>query len=103
MIIMQGNTYRLPVHIKMKGEHLTDENVKLVEFSFGKNIVKNYPKDVTFEEDAFVLPLTQEETFSLSSGSVSYQIRVLFPDGSVKASPVISGMVAGSISKAVLS
>lgn len=103
MIIMQGNTYRLPVRLKMNGEHLTDENVQLVEFSFGKNIVKSYPEEVKFEEDAFVLPLTQEETFSLSSGSVSYQIRVLFPDGSVKASPVISGMVAGSISKAVLS
>lgn len=103
MIIMQGNTYRLPVRLKMKGEHLTDENVKLVEFSFGKNIVKNYPKDVTFEEGAFVLPLTQEETFSLSPGSVSYHIRVLFPDGTVKSSHVTSGMVAGSISKAVLS
>jgi hypothetical protein len=87
----------------MNGEHLTDENVQLVEFSFGKKIVKIYPEEVAFEEDAFVLHLTQEETFSLSSGSVSYQIRVLFPDGSVKASPVISGMVAGSISKAVLS
>ena len=101
MVLMQGNTYRLPIRIKMNGEYLTGDDVSRVEFAVGQ-LLKCYPETVRYENGAFVLPLSQEDTFALS-GWLRYQIRVLFPDGSVKASRVNGGIVADSISKEVLS
>lgn len=101
MNLMQGNTYRLPIKLKMRGEYLTASDVSRVEFTFGK-VVKYFPEEVTFEDDRFIIPLSQEDTFSLG-GQIKYQTRVLFADGDVKSSDVCSGIVSVSISKEVLS
>jgi hypothetical protein len=54
-----------------------------------------------YDDGAFWLPLSQKDTFALS-GWLRYQVRVLFPDGSVKASAICGGIVSDSISKEVL-
>lgn len=101
MKLMQGNTYRLPIKLKMCGEDLSPRNVSRIEFTFGK-VVKHYPEDVSYDDGKFVVSLTQEDTFSLG-GVTQYQTRVLFPDGSVKSTKVMRGNVSIAISKVVLS
>lgn len=101
MKLMQGNTYSLPIRLKMGGNFITPEDVSRVEFTFGK-IVKYYPEDVTYADGKFLVPLTQDDTFSLA-GRIKYQTRVLFEDGRLKSSPVCEGDVSISISKVVLS
>lgn len=100
MVLMQGNTYRLPIRIKMDGAYLTADDVVRVEFAIG-NLLMCYPETVRYDDGAFWLPLSQKDTFALS-GWLRYQVRVLFPDGSVKASAICGGIVSDSISKEVL-
>lgn len=100
MNLMQGNTYALPIKLKMCGRYITPDDVDVVEFTFG-NVVKNYPQHVSYSDGAFILPLSQEETFALA-GMIKYQTRVLFKDGQVKSTPVQNGNVSVSISKVVL-
>lgn len=85
----------------MRGQVLTPDNVSRIEFTFGK-IVKHYPEEVVYEDDRFILPLSQEDTFKLG-GLMKYQARIQFKDGSVKGTPVCKGMVYISVSKEVLS
>lgn len=101
MNLMQGNTYRLPIKLKMCGRYLSADEVLRVEFTLGK-VVKHYPEEVTYEDGRFILPLSQEDTFALG-GLTKYQVRVLFADGSVKSSKVLKDNVSIAISKEVLS
>jgi hypothetical protein len=102
IVFNQGNTYNLPIRLKFKGTTLSSDNVKKVEFAFGK-ITKTYPKEVTFEEDAFIIPFTQEETFSFNKKEdLKYQARVMFLDNSVKSTPLYPISINESISKEVL-
>ena len=104
MLLAQGNTYQLPVRVRLDGELVTPENAAVVEVAFDSNgakVLKTYPDGVNFENDRFILPLSQADTFALQ-GKLRYQIRVLFMDGSVKSSEIITGAVKDSISKAVL-
>lgn len=104
MLLMQGNTYQLPVSVKLDGERVTDENAAVVEFAFDTDsgqILKEYPKTVTFKDGNFVVPLTQEDTFALQ-GRCKYQVRVLFNDGNVKGSDIMLGTVKDCISRVVL-
>ena len=100
MKLMQGNTYSLPIKLKMCGSHITDKDVSRIEFTFGR-VVKHYPEGVVYEDGRFIVSLTQEDTFALA-GKVKYQARVLFEDSAVKSSRVCEGDVFVSISKAVL-
>lgn len=101
MILKQGDTYSLPIKVKLNNEILSDVNVEKVEFCFDNIITKTYPDNVSFDTDHFVLRLSQEETFSLQ-GSIRYQVRVMFADGSVKSSPIRYGYIIDSLSKEVL-
>ena len=100
MNLMQGNTYRLPIKLKMCGRYLSADEVLRVEFTIGE-VVKHFPEEVTYEDGRFILPLSQEETFSLG-GMTRYQVRALFFDGSVKSSQVLVTNVKRSISEEVL-
>ena len=100
MRLMQGDTYILPITLRMSGSIVTPEDVSRIEFTFGK-VVKHYPEDVSHDGNRYLVSLSQEDTFSLA-GRVKYQTRVLFADGRVKSSPVCEGDVSISISKAVL-
>lgn len=104
MLLAQGNTYQLPIKIKVDNEQLTPENAKVVEVAFecgGSQLIKNYPGEIVFEDGVFVLPLSQEDTFALR-GRCSYQVRVLLFDGNVINTDKINGNVSESISKVVL-
>lgn len=101
MNLMQGNTYRLPIKLKIRGAYLTPDDVSRIEFTLGK-VVKYYPEEVFYEDGRFILPLSQEDTFALG-GVTQYQARVLFNGGSVKSTKVMRGNVSIAISKEVLS
>lgn len=114
MIFQEGNTYILEVPLTVNGEDIDIEDVSLVEFMFedvrkiyGEYVVgsETITGDVTYDSDekCFKIPLTQEETFSLSENNIiKYQARVKFTDNSVSGSCVYNGYVAESISKEVL-
>ena len=106
MIFQEGNTYFLQVPLTVNGDDLDINDVILVEFMF-ENIRKIYGDggDVTYnyDEKYFEVPLSQEETFSLTeNGIINYQARVKFTDNSVGGTCIYSGYVAPSISKEVL-
>lgn len=103
MVIIQGNTYRYPIQLKMGGKYITDKDVKKIEFSFG-DIKKFYPsKDVTFDGSCFIVSLLQNDTFSLPTMKIcKYQARVLFNDDSVKSTTPKEFAVVETESKEVL-
>lgn len=102
MIIYQGNTYKLPISLKIGDKTITDNDVKMVEFSFG-NINKKYPDNVEFEDGSFIVSLSQEETFSfLPMAIYNFQARILFNDGSVKRTEPAEFTIVASQSKEVL-
>lgn len=100
MFLYQGNTYKLPVKLTINGETVTNKDVKKVEFSLGK-VVKTYPENVEFKDEAFEVYLSQEETFSLE-GIPACQVRVLFNDDSVKCTAINRISIMECISKVVL-
>jgi hypothetical protein len=101
----QGNTYELPIKLTIDGTALTSEDVTTVEVSFETRegvLIKKYPDEATYNEGAFIIPLTQEETFAMS-GNLAYKARVLLADGkTVKCTGLHYGNVLRSISKVVL-
>ena len=100
MKLRQGNTYVVPFELKYHGNTLTNEEISKIEFTLG-NLVKMYPEDIKYEDGKFVLELSQEDTFSLN-GNEKFQVRTLFPDGSVKCTEQYTGQILYSLSKAVL-
>jgi hypothetical protein len=101
MDIVKGNTYSLSIQlINDSNQIITASDVYKVEFCFG-TVKKYYPDTATFDTDHFNVPLTQEETFSLDR-TAKHQIRVLFKDGSVKASEIVIDNIMDSLSKEVL-
>ena len=89
MAILQGNTYLMPVQITdCDGVVVDIDQVEKGEFTFG-NITKFYGEDGVVvwdaERKAFIVPLTEEETFGFKD-VVRYQGRVLLKDGTVNGS-----------------
>ena len=114
MIIRQGDTYSLPATILIDGEPIVIENVDVVEFTFG-HIIKIYGTiegadeeeeptvgTVTFSEGSFIIPFTQEETFSLDPRNIEYQARIKFIDGDVRGTCIRKGSVFESLSQTIL-
>ena len=102
MTIIQGNTYNLPILLKIDGNQITDKDVKQIEFSFD-DVRKYYPKDVEFNGSYFIVPLTQVDTFSLPTKRFpKYQARVLFNDNQCKGTNPTEFTVVPSESKEVL-
>ena len=103
MVFIQGNTYKLPVLLKIDGKIIVDKDVKTIEFTFD-DVKKLYPQEVTFDGQHFIVPLSQSDTFSFSvKGFPKYQARVMFNDNSVKGTDPIEFTVVASESKEVLS
>lgn len=87
MALLQGNSYQLPIMVKnAKCEIVTPEDVARIQFIFG-GVVKYYGGNgvVTYNEDTkcFIVPLTEEETFSFNDSTVQWQIRIKYKDGSI--------------------
>lgn len=106
MVIYQGNTYNLPIRLKIKEQIIVADDVKGIEFAFGEVkkpcVIKTYPEQATFDGDKFLCPLTQEDTFLLDPKKTKFQIRVKFNDGSVKSTGTQAVNVVDAISNEVL-
>lgn len=87
--IKQGDAYNIPVSITVDGETVNAETIALietVEFMFSEDVRKMYPEDVTFdsEDNVFLVPVSQEETFALEDGEkIPFDVRVGFLNGIV--------------------
>ena len=106
MILTQGSTYKLNVPLTKDGTNIDIELVDIVEFMF-QDIRKLYGSDgdVTYDNNnkVFVIPLSQKETFELSQDTrISYQARIKYKTGEVKATPIQYGYISESLSKEVL-
>lgn len=106
MILTQGSTYKLNVPLTKDGTNIDIELVDIVEFMF-QDVRKlyGYDGDVTYDNDnkVFIIPLSQKETFQLNEeGRISYQARIKYKDGEVKATPIQYGYISESLSKKVL-
>lgn len=85
-VIKQGDAYGIPLDIQLNGEALTAADVEQVEVFVGDGIRKLYPGQITYSDTlgCFVVPVTQEETFTLPEGeTVRVDVRVQFPGGMV--------------------
>ena len=106
LCITQGNTECPVFKLHARGQPITASDVKKVEFAFeSEAVVKTYPEAASFDSEngAFRVPLSQTDTFALTVGESSYQIRIYFNDNSVKATPPLPMLVNPAISKVVLS
>ena len=107
MALLQGNTYLLPIRIEDgEGDIVRDEQVERGEF-VGGEITKFYGVDGEVvwseEQQAFIMPLTEQETFGFKKGAIKYQGRVYLKDGSVSGSVPTSEYVYESIGTTILS
>lgn len=99
--IMQGDAYSVPINITAGGTVIDDTMAETVEVMIGF-IRKTYPEEITFSDGSWLFPLTQDETFKLSSFQQTVQVRVKFNSGEVIGAVVGSVQIAGSNSKEVL-
>lgn len=100
--VKQGDAYALPVEIMAGEEALDVSSVEAVEFCIGP-LRKVYPAEVSYENGAFRIPLSQEETFAFRAGSrVGFDVRVKYTGGSVQGIEPMKIDVIGSLSKEVL-
>ena len=106
MIILQGNTYLLPIQVGDCNDNvITADRVAKGQFIFGK-YEKFYGEEgeVQWSDElqAFLFPLTEQETFELN-GVIKYQARLLLNDGSVSGSVPENYYVYESITKSIIS
>lgn len=84
MKIKQGDAYSVPVKVNLNGAPVNIEDVELVEFVVG-GYRKLYPDEVSYADDYFYIPLTQQETFSWPANTaVMIDARVKFIGGNVQ-------------------
>lgn len=85
--VKQGDAYDLRIALELNGEALTAEHLPLlhcVEFMLGDGVRKVWPAEGSFLDGAFLMPLTQADTFSLEDGeTVEFDARVHFIGGAV--------------------
>ena len=83
--IMRGDAYPLEIALQDEdGIVLTDEDVTDLEVVLGP-LRRAYPGDISYDEtaQAFILQLSQADTFALEAGAVRLQLRPRFADGAV--------------------
>ena len=85
--VKQGDAYDLRIALELCGETLTAEALPLlhcVEFMLGDGVRKVWPEEGSFRDGAFLMPLTQADTFSLEDGeTVEFDARIHFVGGAV--------------------
>ena len=103
-MILQGSSYELPIYITdCDGNAVTEEDVTKGSFTFG-HITKDYGDggEVTFRDGAWIIPLSEEETFSLK-GVIKWQARFLFVNGKPDGTSPKNEYIYDSINKRILS
>ena len=85
--VKQGDAYDLRIALDFNGETLTAEHLPLlecVEFMLGDGVRRVWPEEGGFVDGAFLMPLTQADTFSLEDGeTVEFDARIHFVGGAV--------------------
>lgn len=101
--IMQGDALNFPVNIVLKGDKVVPNMVSAIEMTLG-SVTKTYPEDITYDSKSsmWLLPLTQEDTFSLNVDVQVLQVRVKFTDDTVIGTDNTRLKVLSSRSKKVL-
>jgi len=99
--IMQGDAYSIPINITTGGTIIDDTMAETVEVMIGF-LKKTYPEEITFSDGSWLFPLTQDESFKLSSFQQTVQVRVKFNSGEVIGAVVGSVQITSSNSKEVL-
>ena len=104
--IMQGDQYAIPFHISYISDSsekidITPELIDKIEICIGP-IIKTTPA-ITYDsaKSIWYFPITQEETFSMSSKSVKSQIRVYFKTGDVIGKDLGYIVIRESMSKEI--
>ena len=101
--MMAGDAYSIPVRVTLNGEAVTRESFEDVEVCIGKVRKTVSDKSIDFDDERklFLVPLSQEETFSLC-GRSRINLRCKFFGGNVIG--VDLGIIdfGSSISKEVL-
>lgn len=97
-MVMQGDAYGLLLY----GSGFSVSAVAEIEFAIG-NLIKSYPGEVTYdtEQECFVFPLTQQETFAMEN-RVEAQARVKLSSGEVIGTRIGSIDIQKSITRTVL-
>ena len=91
--VMQGDQYALVFRGTQDGEALDTAGVEEIEFVVGP-MRKCWPHEVTRDaEGRFLFPLTQEETFHLSSTQQRIQVRVKF----YGSTPIVIGTASQGV------
>ena len=102
--IMQGDAYPLSILLydRERQQEITPEIAEDVEITIG-GITKSYAdENVLYNEEHWIYPLTQSETFLWRTGEQLIQGRVKFIGGEVKGLDIGTIMVKESESKEVL-
>lgn len=101
--MMQGDSYGLKIEIlNADGVAVTPDDISDVEITVGF-IRKTYTNvEIFYSDGSWVIPLTQEETFTLPATRVKAQVRVMWKDGLVEGASLGEIRVHESISKVVL-
>ena len=101
--MMQGDSYYLGIRIlNNAGSPVTPDDVRDVEITIG-HLHKSYMGcELTFHDDIWMFPLTQEETFGYWPAAVDAQVRIVWANGVVEGKPLYGLRVNESISKEVL-
>lgn len=101
--MMQGDAYRLGFTVLNNAKTpVTPDNVLDVEITIG-HLRKTYRNaQIVFNNNRWLFPITQEETFSYWPKTVKAQIRVLWRDGTIEGKEIHGVRILESISKEVL-
>lgn len=110
MTIKQGDAYDLPINLTINKSAITEEileQIELIEFCFADFEPKIFSHEgdgaIKYLDGLFLYPITQTETFSLSPGRHTMDIRVLFNNSNVRGlTTQIDIKVVGAKSKQVL-
>ena len=105
--VKQGDAYDLRIALDLNGEALTAEDLPLlhcVEFMLGDGVRKVWPEEGGFLNGAFLMPLTQADTFSFEDGeTVEFDARIHFVGGAVVGlKKKLRVMVCDALSEEVL-
>ena len=100
---MQGDAYKLRIDLLSPDETaLTPEDLEDVEITIGPLIRTYSDGGVIFEDGAWLVPLTQMETFKLPVARIKAQVRVKWPDGIIEGQQLGHISIDESSSKGVL-
>lgn len=101
--MMQGDRYSLGFTVlNNAGQVVTPDDIQDVEITIG-HLKKSFRDvELTFDDNKWMFPLSQEETFDYWPGVTRAQIRIVWANGVIEGKPIYGLRVLESISKEVL-